>query len=118
MSTRCQLKQLTPVVTSQKPLNLMMRKLAPILVALPRGQKLEVVVKGGKAAAPAPVPALAPAKKAPALAPSSLRLQHLCSECQHQLLLLVHLEFLVCNLACSSSSSSVVQGPIRTREEK
>ncbi|CAK9279214.1 unnamed protein product [Sphagnum jensenii] len=80
--------------------------------------KLEVVVKGGKAAAPAPVPALAPAKKAPALAPSSLRLQHLCSECQHQLLLLVHLEFLVCNLACSSSSSSVVQGPIRTREEK
>jgi len=35
------------------------------------GQKLEVVVKGGKAAAPAPVPAPAPAKKAPALAPSS-----------------------------------------------
>ncbi|CAK9273088.1 unnamed protein product [Sphagnum jensenii] len=71
MSTRCQLKQLTPVVTSQKPLNLMMGKLAPILVALPRGQKLEVVVKGGKAATPAPVPAPAPAKKAPALAPSS-----------------------------------------------
>jgi len=33
------------------------------------GQKLEVVVKGGKVAAPAPVLAPAPAKKAPALAP-------------------------------------------------
>ncbi len=30
-----------------------------------------MVVKGGKAAAPAAVPALAPEKKAPALAPSS-----------------------------------------------
>ncbi len=30
-----------------------------------------MVVKGGKAAAPAPVPSFAPPKKAPALAPSS-----------------------------------------------